>query len=119
MKKEVEADYRNSIPRSEVLAELNMIFATQKEYGIFTQELYDDFMRIAFRQRGIKSVGDMVGRCTFEKDEKRAPKEAPTAEFFVAWSKINNLVVYEDDKKRFLTAEERQLLFELLKKRKK
>ena len=52
------------------------------------------------------------------KRRKRAPKEAPTAEFFVAWSKINNLVVYEDDKKRFLTAEERQLLFELLKKTK-
>ncbi len=117
--KEVEeADYRNSIPRSEVLAELNMIFTTQKEYGIFTQDLYDDFMRIAFRQRGIKSVGDMVGRCTFEKGEKRVPKEAPTSEFFVAWSKINNLVVYEDDEKRFLTTEERQLLFELLKKTK-
>lgn len=109
------ADYRNSIPRSEIEAELEMIFAKQKEYGIFTQDLYDDFKRIAFRQRGIKSVGDMVGNCTFEKGEKRAPKEAPASEFFVAWSKINNLAVYEGDKKRFLTTEERQALFELLK----
>ncbi len=114
--KEVEEpDYRNSIPRSEIIAELEMIFAKQKEYGIFTQDLYDDFIKIAFRQRGIKSVGDMVGNCTFEKDEKRAPKEAPTSEFFVAWSKINNLTVYEGDKKRFLTPEERQMLFDLLK----
>lgn len=113
-----EADYRNSIPRSEIKAELAMIFARQKEYGIFTQDLYDDFVKIAFRQRGIKSVGDMVGNCTFEVNEKRAPKEAPTAEFFVAWSKINNLAVYEGDTKRFLTTEERQNLFELLKKTK-
>lgn len=115
-KEEQEADYRNSIPRSEIEAELAMIFAKQKEYGIFTQDLYDDFVRIAFRQRGIQSVGDMVGNCTFEVNEKRAPKEAPSSEFFVAWSKINNLAVYEGDKKRFLTAEERELLFELLKR---
>lgn len=110
-----EADYRNSIPRSEIEAELAMIFTKQKEYGIFTQDLYDDFVKIAFRQRGIKSVGDMVGNCTFEKGEKRSPKEAPTAEFFVAWSKINNLAVYEGDKKRELTPEERQTLFDVLK----
>ncbi len=114
----VKADYKNSIPRSEIEAELAMIFARQKEYGIFTQDLYDDFVKIAFRQRGIKSVGDMVGNCTFEANEKRAPKEAPTAEFFVAWSKINNLAVYEGDTKRFLTTEERHNLFELLKKTK-
>lgn len=114
-KETLEADYRNSIPRSEIEAELDMIFAKQKEYGIFTRDLYDDFKRIAFRQRGIKSVGDMVGNCTFEANEKRAPKEAPTAEFFVAWSKINNLAVYEGDKKRFLTADERKALFDLLK----
>lgn len=113
-----EADYKNSIPRSEIDSELAMIFAKQKEYGIFTQDLYDDFVRIAFRQRGIQSVGDMVGNCTFEANEKRAPKEAPTSEFFVAWSKINNLAVYEGDTKRFLTGEERELLFALLKKTK-
>lgn len=117
-KRNETGNYKNSIPRSEIEAELAMIYAKQKEYGIFTQDLYDDFVKIAFRQRGIKSVGDMVGNCTFEANEKRAPKEAPTSEFFVAWSKINNLAVYEGDTKRFLTAKERQLLFELLKKTK-
>lgn len=117
-KRNETGNYKNSIPRSEIETELAMIFAKQKEYGIFTQDLYDDFVKIAFRQRGIKSVGDMVGNCTFEANEKRAPKEAPTAEFFVAWSKINNLAVYERDTKRFLTTEERQNVFELLKKTK-
>lgn len=109
------AAYINSIPRAEIERELAMIFEAQKSYGIFTQDLYDDFVKIAFRQRGIKSVGDMVGFCTFEKQEKRAPKQAPTAEIFVAWSKINNLCVYEGDEKRFLTEEERQAVFTLLK----
>ncbi len=114
-KRNSDGDYSNSIPRAEIERELFMIFEAQKSYGIFTQDLYDDFVKIAFRQRGIKSVGDMVGFCTFEKQEKRAPKQAPTAEFFVAWSKINNLCVYEGDEKRFLTEEERQALFALLK----
>lgn len=112
---ESQATYENSIPRSKIKEELEMIYAKQKEYGIFTEKLYTEFSNIAFRQRGIKSVGDMVGACTFEKEEKRAPKEAPSAEFFVALSKINNLMVYENDEKRFLTAEERKKLFELLK----
>ena len=61
------------------------------------------------------SVADMVGCCTFEKGEKRAPKEAPSSEFFVALGKINNLSVYESDQKRFLDPEERLAVFELLK----
>lgn len=114
-KRNSDGDYSNSIPRAEIERELAMIFESQKPYGIFTQDLYDDFVKIAFRQRGIKSVGDMVGFCTFEKEEKRAPKQAPTAEFFVAWSKINNLCVYEGDEKRVLTDKERQAVFDLLR----
>lgn len=113
-KRNSDGDYSNSIPRAEIERELVMIFEAQKSHGIFTQDLYDDFVKIAFRQRGIKSIGDMVGFCTFEKEEKRAPKQAPTAEFFVAWSKINNLCVYEGDEKRFLAKEERQAVFDLL-----
>ena len=57
----------------------------------------------------------MVGSCTFEKGEKRAPKEAPSSEFFVALGKINNLAVYQNNQKRFLSPEEKNALFELLK----
>lgn len=114
-KRNSDGDYSNSIPRAEIERELAMIFESQKPYGIFTQDLYDDFVKIAFRQRDIKSVGNMVGFCTFEKQEKRAPKQAPSAEFFVAWSKINNFCVYEGDEKRVLTDKERQAVFDLLR----
>lgn len=109
------AVYNNSIPRSEIERELDLIYEKQKQYGIFSEDLFNDFKKIAFRYRPIKSVADMVGCCTFERGEKRAPKEAPSSEFFVACGKINNLAVYENGQKRFLRLEEREALFELLK----
>ena len=110
-----KAVYNNSIPRDEIERELALIYENQKQYGIFSKDLFDDFRKIAFRYRPIGSVADMVGYCTFEKGEKRAPKEAPSSEFFVAWGKINNLAVYENGQKRFLSQEEKLALFELLK----
>ncbi len=110
-----QACYNNSIPRSEIERELDLIYQNQKQYGIFSEKLYLDFKNIAFRFRHAGSVADMVGSCTFEKGEKRAPKEAPSSEFFVALGKINNLAVYQNNQKRFLTPEEKNALFELLK----
>ena len=110
-----QACYNNSIPRSEIERELDLIYQNQKQYGIFSEKLYLDFKNIAFRFRHAGGVADMVGSCTFEKGEKRAPKEAPSSEFFVALGKINNLAVYQNNQKRFLTPEEKNALFELLK----
>lgn len=110
-----ETVYINSIPRSEIEREVDLIYNTQKKYGIFTEDVYNDFKKIAFRYRPIASVENMVGYCSFEKNEKRAPKNAPSAELFVALSKINNLTVYEDNQKRFLDADERVNLLQLLK----
>ena len=110
-----KAVYNNSIPRTEIERELDLIYNKQKQYGLFSEDLFNDFKKIAFRFRPMGSVADMVGCCTFEKGEKRAPKEAPSSEFFVALGKINNLSVYESDQKRFLDPEERLEVFELLK----
>ena len=109
------AVYVNSIPREEIEKETALIFAAQQKYGVFTEDLYRDFCRIAFRYREAGSVGKMVGKCRFENDEFRAPKEAPSAELFVAMSKINNLKLTIDGEHRFLNDEERQALLELLK----
>lgn len=109
--------YINSIPREEIEKETHLIFAKQKELGnkLATDDLYADFSKIAFRFRPIGSVEKMVGKCRFEKGEPRAPKNAPTAEFFVALSKINNLCIYDNGEKRRLSPEEREALFQLLK----
>ena len=42
-KGKVETVYVNSIPRTEIERELDLIFQAQKPYGIFTEDLYKDF----------------------------------------------------------------------------
>ena len=110
-----ETVYINSIPRTEIERELDLIFQKQEQYGIFKKDIYQDFKNIAFRFKPFASVGNMVGNCSFEKNEKRASKNAPSAELFVALSKINNLTIYENNAKRFLNTDERLSLLELLK----
>lgn len=124
-KKNNKATYVNSIPRDEIIRETRLIFERQRSFGLSaaSAELQADFERIAFRFRSVTGVEDMVGNCLFEKEKngkpcKRAPKNAPSAEFFVAWTKINNCSVYENQEKRFLTPEERQVVFDLLKEQK-
>ena len=114
-KGEKQAVYNNSIPREEIERELDMIFEAQKQYGIFTEKLYNDFKHIAFRSKPARGVGNMVGYCTFEKDERRAPKNAPSSELFVALTKINNLSINDNGKIRFPEKNEREKIIELLK----
>lgn len=116
-KKEKIPCYINSIPREEIEKETKIIFAKQKELGntLATDDLYADFSRIAFRFQPLGPVENMVGKCRFEKEEPRAPKNAPTAEFFVALSKINNLSIFENGEKRRFSSDEREKLFQLLK----
>lgn len=120
-KRNKKGSYENSIPREEIIRETRLIFEKQRALGqsAATKDLQRDFEDIAFRFRPVSSVEKMLGKCLFEKDEPRAPKEAPGAEFFVAWTKINNCTVYENAEKRFLTPAEKQVLFDLLKMQKK
>lgn len=109
------AVYVNSIPRAEIIRETELIFDRQKQYGIFTQDLFDDFKKIAFRYKDAGSIAHMVGKCRFEPYECRAPKESPSAELFVAMSKINNMQLAVDGELRFLNEDERKALLDLLK----
>ena len=120
-KRNKKDSYENSIPREEIIRETRLIFEKQRALGqrAATEDLQRDFERIAFRFRPIQGVEKMVGYCLLEKGEPRAPKNAPSAEFFVAWTKINNCMIYRDGKKDFLRPDEKQALFDLLKKQKK
>lgn len=124
--KERKTTYENSIPRDEIERETKLIFEKQRELGLTaaTEKLQRDFEGIAFRFREIngKKIEKMIGKCLFEKDEPRAPKNAPSAEFFVAWTKINNCRVVDktdnENKKRPLSQAEKDAVFELLKTQK-
>lgn len=110
-----QGSYINSIPRDKIEEELAIIYEVQNQYGIFTKDIYDDFKKIAFRHRPIGSVENMVGYCTFEALEKRAPKESPSAQMFVALSKINNLSLDDNGVFRKPSVEEIDKIINLLK----
>jgi len=68
---------------------------------------------IAFYQRPLKSSEDLVGFCTLEPAEKRAPRFAYTAELFVLWSKLNNARIKSvGGNERELTLDEKNRLAE-------
>ncbi len=91
-----ESTYTNSIPRSEIKREAEMILRAQKDFGNDFSDVFEKWEKIAFRQRKFnesgspmaKSIDEMRGRCIFT-NEPVAPKEAPTAQLFVALSKCN------------------------------
>ena len=108
--------YDNSIPRDEIERELELIFEAQQQYGIFTRDFLEKYKEIVFRVRPIQSVGKMVGACTLKSDFLRAPKEAPTAELFVALTKINNMKIIVDGVVRGINDKERLEILDLLRK---
>ncbi len=85
-------DYKNSIPRDLLAEEVKIIFDKQRSFGaeFANPDFESEYTKIAFYQRPLQSMEGMVGKCQFEKDEKRAPKASYTAEIFVAVQKLVN-----------------------------
>ncbi len=128
-------NYQHTILRAMLVEEVHAIFAAQRALGNekTTEELEKKYIDIMTSQRSfdmgpgnqadgtpspyaMEGFGDRVGKCTFEKEEYRAPKGTYTAELFVALQKINHIrLIDEFGTGRFLTEEERSLVVELLK----
>lgn len=106
--------YKNSIPRELLEDEARTIFTKQR--NIFksefaSQKFEEEYFRMAFTQNPIQSMEHMVGYCTFEKDQKRAPRQSYSAELFTALGKINNIILKPreaDADERSLTQDERE-----------
>ncbi|MDR2770329.1 MAG: type II CRISPR RNA-guided endonuclease Cas9 [Rickettsiales bacterium] len=122
--KGAKAQYAASIPRSQIENESRQILAAQEQFGNDAMKrVFDEWRDIAFCQRkynesdGImyKKIEEMVGMCKHEKDQPAAPKESPTAELFVALTRINNLKIAGRESEK-LTAAERALVLEELYK---
>lgn len=127
-------DYRHTILRSMLVDEVHAIFAAQRELGNkkATDELESKYLEIMESQRSfdmgpgnqsdgtpspyaINGFGDRVGKCTLETEEMRAAKATYTAELFVALQKINHIrLLDKNSNARELTAEEREILINLL-----
>lgn len=127
-------DYRHTILRAMLEEEVKTIFSIQWELGNAkaTKELENAYLEIMLSQRSfdmgpgkqtdgtpspyaMEGFEDKVGKCTFEKEEKRAAKATYTAELFVAMQKINHTKLVDSaGKSRNFTEEEREILIRLL-----
>ncbi|MDD2790045.1 MAG: type II CRISPR RNA-guided endonuclease Cas9 [Sulfurimonas sp.] len=105
---EGKLNYENSVARSMLMDEIAVIFSKQSKLGntLVNDALLENFKTIAFEQRALKSVADMVANCPFETAEKRAAKSSYTFEMFRALQKLKNLRVIHED------AAENSLAFE-------
>ncbi|MCE3234207.1 MAG: cas9 [Vampirovibrio sp.] len=108
-------EYSKTVLRDLVYEEVTILFEKQRSLGntIATAVLEEGFKNIAFFQRPLHSVRDLVGPCSLEPDEPRAPKFSRSGELFVLWQKINHLrLLFDNGEERALAPEQRIQLFE-------
>ncbi|AGH38063.1 CRISPR-associated protein, Csn1 [Bibersteinia trehalosi USDA-ARS-USMARC-188] len=109
--------YTHTFNRLDILAEMQLLFKTQRELGstYANGELEQAFCELLLWQKQALNRSQMlslVGKCTFEKEEKRAAKASYSAERFVAIQKLQNLRILENGEERGLFDSEFSLLLE-------
>ena len=91
-KRNGDGSYDRFVTRDLLREEVRKIFEVQRRLGNdkASEQLQKEYTELAFVQRPLQSSEHLVGTCTFEIGEKRAPKFSYSAELFVLWSKLNN-----------------------------
>lgn len=112
-KRNKAGDYANSFSRALLGNELQQLFAKQRSFGnpAASSELEGAILdQLWFQKPAVTGAAmlELVGHCTFEPSEYRAPKRSFTAERFIWLSKLNNIRVIEAGERRALTDAERQ-----------
>ncbi|MDO8291222.1 MAG: type II CRISPR RNA-guided endonuclease Cas9 [Parvibaculum sp.] len=113
-------DYSKALSRELLDAELRTLFESQRSFRNLHASI-DFEMRIrglGDKKSGIfweqepalsgKNLLKMLGKCTFEKEEYRAPKASFTAERHVWMTRLNNLRLIVDGHSRSLSESERR-----------
>lgn len=129
-------DYKNTALRKLLLEEIKQILEKQKEFNTnITEDFVTEYLAIFTSQRsfdegpgepslyGGNQIEKMLGKCTFETKEKRAPKASYTFEYFKVLQDINHIKLQQLDvqtrkiEKRDLTPEERKKIIDLVKEK--
>ena len=120
-----QGDYSKALSRNLLSEELALLFKCQRELG---NSFADKKFEIAILGNGDKKSGlfweqkpalsgenllKMLGKCTFEKTEYRAPKSSFTAERHVWLTRLNNLRLVVDGTTRPLNEVERRIALPL------
>lgn len=120
-----QGDYGKALSRDLLSKELSLLFSRQRELGNLraTSELETAILGNGDRKSGLfweqkpplagNDLLKMLGRCTFEKQEYRAPKASFTAERHVWLTRLNNLRIVVDGTTRALNEQERRIALPL------
>jgi len=120
-----QGDYSKALARTLLGDELALLFSRQREFGnhyagatleVALLGIGDHKSGLFWAQKpalGGTDLLKMLGKCTFEKDEYRAPKASFTAERHVWLTRLNNLRIVLDGSTRPLNEQERQLALPL------
>jgi CRISPR-associated endonuclease Csn1 len=95
--------------------EVDTLFETQRGLGnpLANKDIQEKYKKIAFYQRPLQSSAKLVGMCTHEPSEKRAPKNSFSGEQFVLYSRLRALKLLDGQEgDRNLTVEEEQKILE-------
>ncbi|MBI5429653.1 MAG: type II CRISPR RNA-guided endonuclease Cas9 [Nitrosomonadales bacterium] len=118
-------DYSKALSRVLLANELKILFEQQRKFGNphAGTELEAAILGNGDKKSGLfwkqepalsgEALLKMLGKCTFEKSEYRAPKASFTAERHVWLTRLNNLRIVVDGKTRPLTDEERRIALPL------
>jgi CRISPR-associated endonuclease Csn1 len=120
-------DYKLTVGRDMLKKEIQLIFAKQREFGNgwASEEFESAYLEIWGSQRnfdegpggdspyGGNQIEKMLGTCTFEDPEPRAPKASYTAEYFRLLQTVNNLkTVGQGHLAEFLNEDQRKTVIE-------
>jgi CRISPR-associated endonuclease Csn1 len=120
-----QGDYGKALSRVLLSQELTTLFERQREYGNPHSGInfQDAILGNGNRKSGLfweqkpalsgLNLLKMLGHCTFEKDQYRAPKASFTAERHVWLTRLNNLRIAVDGVTRPLNEQERQIALPL------
>lgn len=117
-KRNKSGEYTNTVLRSMLIDEIHILFEMQRKFGneFASKEFEDEYISIVTYQKEYitpELLERMLGRCTLEKEEHRAPKNSYTFERFMLLQKVNNLKIYINEEKLALNEEQRNKILKL------
>mgnify|MGYP003290570924 CR=1 FL=1 len=111
-KRNKAGEYNNTVLRSMLIEEVHILFRKQRDFGnlFATEEFEKEYVDVVTFQKPYitpELLERMLGKCTFEKNEPRAPKNSYTFERFMLLQKVSNLKISVNGETLKVTEEQR------------
>lgn len=117
-KRNKAGEYNNTVLRSMLIDEVHTLFEMQRKFKseFANKEFEKEYVEVMTYQKPYitpELLEKMLGKCTFEKGEPRAPKNSYTFERFMLLQKVNNLNIYINGEKVEIPQEKKKEIIEL------